>query len=78
METIAPAHRLNFPWPKPEGEVASVDFQSGKHHPDLFSGVESEATIISCHSKLKTQAHPAQERGLAQNHNDRLMLGHFL
>lgn len=37
-------------------------FPTGKHHPDLFPGVESEATIISCHSKLKTQARPSKER----------------
>lgn len=36
-------------------------FPAGKHHPGLFSEVETQAAIISCHSKLKAQAHPSRE-----------------
>lgn len=71
---------LSLPWHQPKGWICLCGTPAGKHHPDLFSEVETQATIISCHSKLKAQAHPSREQGegsrrSAKGHNDRLGCG---
>ena len=48
---------LSLPWHGPQGWACLCGVPAGKHHPGLFSEVKTQATIISCHSKLKAQAH---------------------